>query len=123
MSTKEATTRFKLNRLLEPAGWWFYTAGDQPENIWLEPSAATGNAAFYQRDSFAIEVTIPPQATQRAIVGGIYARPGSEPSLAPPHEVAARDGMGPPSRPGLEQPTTAKEPRGNGPENLREDSG
>ena len=41
MSTKEATTRFKLNRLLEPAGWWFYTAGDQPENIWLEPSAAT----------------------------------------------------------------------------------
>ena len=47
MSTKEATTRFKLNRLLEPAGWSFcMRRATSRRSIWLEPRAATGNAAF-----------------------------------------------------------------------------
>lgn len=40
MSDKEATARIKINRLLEAAGWRFFTDGSGPANIRLEPSAA-----------------------------------------------------------------------------------
>jgi type I restriction enzyme R subunit len=35
---KEATARIKINRLLEAAGWRFFSEGDAPANIRLEPS-------------------------------------------------------------------------------------
>ena len=38
MSDKEATARIKINRLLETAGWRFFTEGNVPANIRLEPS-------------------------------------------------------------------------------------
>jgi type I restriction enzyme R subunit len=37
VSAKEATARIKINRLLEAAGWRFFSEGDQPANIQLEP--------------------------------------------------------------------------------------
>ncbi len=37
MPDKEATTRIKINRLLEAAGWRFFPEGTQPANIRLEP--------------------------------------------------------------------------------------
>lgn len=40
MSEKEATTRIKINKLLEAAGWRFFTEGSTPANIRLEPSVA-----------------------------------------------------------------------------------
>ena len=33
----EATTRIKINALLEAAGWRFFADGDKPANIRLEP--------------------------------------------------------------------------------------
>src|SRR5690348_11391415 len=36
MSDKEATARIKINKLLEAAGWRFFTEGDAPANICLE---------------------------------------------------------------------------------------
>ena len=36
----EATARLKINRLLEKAGWCFFTEGDKPANVRLEPSIA-----------------------------------------------------------------------------------
>ena len=36
----EATARLKVNRLLEKAGWRFFTEGDKPANVRLEPSIA-----------------------------------------------------------------------------------
>ena len=38
MSSKEATARIKINRLLEDAGWRFLADGNGPANIRLEPS-------------------------------------------------------------------------------------
>lgn len=38
MSTKEATARIKINKLLEDAGWRFFLKGGKPANIQLEPS-------------------------------------------------------------------------------------
>jgi type I restriction enzyme R subunit len=38
MSTKEATARIKINKLLEAAGWRFFPQGSAPANICLEPS-------------------------------------------------------------------------------------
>jgi type I restriction enzyme R subunit len=38
MSEKEATARIKINKLLETAGWRFFTEGDKPANICLEPN-------------------------------------------------------------------------------------
>ncbi|NTW88867.1 MAG: DEAD/DEAH box helicase family protein, partial [Desulfobulbaceae bacterium] len=38
MSTKEATARIKINKLLEAAGWRFFAEGSAPANIQLEPS-------------------------------------------------------------------------------------
>ena len=38
MSQNEATARIKINRLLESAGWRFFSQGDKPANISLEPS-------------------------------------------------------------------------------------
>lgn len=35
---KEATARIKINKLLEAAGWRFFTDGDKPANICLEPN-------------------------------------------------------------------------------------
>lgn len=40
MSEKEATARIKINKLLEVAGWRFFSEGGQPANIRLEPSVA-----------------------------------------------------------------------------------
>ena len=37
MSDKEATARIKINKLLEAAGWRFFSEGDAPANIRLEP--------------------------------------------------------------------------------------
>lgn len=37
MSLKEATARIKINKLLEVAGWRFFTDGKLPANIQLEP--------------------------------------------------------------------------------------
>lgn len=36
MSSKEATARIKINKLLEAAGWRFFAEGDAPANIRLE---------------------------------------------------------------------------------------
>jgi type I restriction enzyme R subunit len=38
MSGKEATARIKINKLLEAAGWRFFSEGNAPANICLEPS-------------------------------------------------------------------------------------
>lgn len=38
MSVKEATSRIKINKLLEVAGWRFFAEGKLPANIQLEPS-------------------------------------------------------------------------------------
>ncbi|BEQ13142.1 hypothetical protein [Desulfoferula mesophila] len=38
MSFKEATARIKINKLLEAAGWRFFSEGGKPANIRLEPS-------------------------------------------------------------------------------------
>lgn len=38
MSSKEATARIKINKLLEAAGWRFFADGKFPANIQLEPS-------------------------------------------------------------------------------------
>lgn len=38
MSQKEATARIKINKLLEVAGWRFFSEGNAPANIRLEPS-------------------------------------------------------------------------------------
>ncbi len=38
MSSKEATARIKINKLLESAGWRFFADGDSPANIRLEPN-------------------------------------------------------------------------------------
>jgi len=38
MANKEATARIKINKLLESAGWLFFTEGSSPANIRLEPS-------------------------------------------------------------------------------------
>src|SRR2546422_6109200 len=35
---KEATARIKINKLLEAAGWRFFSDGNKPANISLEPS-------------------------------------------------------------------------------------
>ena len=35
---KEATARIKIDKLLELAGWRFFTAGPLPANTRLEPS-------------------------------------------------------------------------------------
>lgn len=41
MSTpKEATARIKINRLLEGAGWRFFSEGNSPANVLLEPGVA-----------------------------------------------------------------------------------
>ena len=37
---KEATARIKINKLLEAAGWRFFSEGAQPANICLEPKVA-----------------------------------------------------------------------------------
>ena len=37
MSDKEATARIKINKLLEAAGWRFFSEGDAPANSRLEP--------------------------------------------------------------------------------------
>ncbi len=37
MTVKEATTRIKINKLLEAAGWRFFADGKSPANIQLEP--------------------------------------------------------------------------------------
>jgi len=38
MANKEATARIKINKLLEAAGWRFFSQGSAPANIRLEPS-------------------------------------------------------------------------------------
>ena len=38
MTSKEATARIKINKLLEVAGWRFFADGKSPANIQLEPS-------------------------------------------------------------------------------------
>lgn len=38
MSDKEATARIKINKLLEAAGWRFFSEGNKPANVRLEPS-------------------------------------------------------------------------------------
>ena len=38
MAVKEATARIKINKLLETAGWRFFSDGQNPANIQLEPS-------------------------------------------------------------------------------------
>ena len=38
MTNKEATARIKINKLLEFAGWRFFSEGNMPANICLEPS-------------------------------------------------------------------------------------
>ena len=38
MTSKEATARIKINKLLEAAGWRFFADGASPANIQLEPS-------------------------------------------------------------------------------------
>ena len=38
MPDREATTRIRINKLLEAAGWSFFPKGDAPANIRLEPS-------------------------------------------------------------------------------------
>jgi len=35
---KEANARIKINNLLETAGWRFFSTGDAPATIQLEPS-------------------------------------------------------------------------------------
>jgi len=44
VSEKEATARIKINKLLEAAGWRFFTAGGEPANIRLEPSVTIKSA-------------------------------------------------------------------------------
>ena len=39
---KEASTRIKINRLLENAGWRFFVDENGPANIQLEPSVKLG---------------------------------------------------------------------------------
>src|SRR5690606_11450272 len=41
---KEATARIKINKLLEAAGWRFFSEGDQPANIRLEPNVTVKSA-------------------------------------------------------------------------------
>ena len=41
MPKKEATARIKINRLLEAAGWRFFSEGRAPANIYLEQSITT----------------------------------------------------------------------------------
>jgi len=40
VSDKEATSRIKVNKLLEAAGWRFFPEGSAPANIYLEPSVS-----------------------------------------------------------------------------------
>jgi type I restriction enzyme R subunit len=44
VSEKEATARIKIDKLLEAAGWRFFSEGDQPANIRLEPSVTVKSA-------------------------------------------------------------------------------
>jgi type I restriction enzyme R subunit len=44
VSEKEATARIKINKLLEAAGWRFFSEGDQPANVRLEPSVTVKSA-------------------------------------------------------------------------------
>jgi type I restriction enzyme R subunit len=41
---KEATSRIKINKLLEAAGWRFFPDGKGPANIQLEPSVTIKTA-------------------------------------------------------------------------------
>jgi type I restriction enzyme, R subunit len=41
MTAKEATARIKINKLLEAAGWRFFSNGSAPVNIHLEPNSPT----------------------------------------------------------------------------------
>ena len=38
MASKEATARIKINKLLEAAGWRFFSEEGHPANICLEPA-------------------------------------------------------------------------------------
>ena len=40
MNHKEATARIKINKLLESAGWRFFSDGALPANIQLEPGVS-----------------------------------------------------------------------------------
>ncbi len=40
MPEKEATARIKINKLLEAAGWRFFSVDGAPANIRLEPTVA-----------------------------------------------------------------------------------
>ncbi|MBS3948726.1 MAG: DEAD/DEAH box helicase family protein [Dethiobacter sp.] len=44
MRGKEATARIKINKLLEAAGWRFFTDGGKPANIRLEPGVTVKSA-------------------------------------------------------------------------------
>ena len=44
MANKEATARVKINKLLEAAGWRFFSEGNSPANIRLEPSVTVKSA-------------------------------------------------------------------------------
>ncbi|MDD2597637.1 MAG: DEAD/DEAH box helicase family protein [Kiritimatiellae bacterium] len=46
MSSKEATARIKINRLLEEAGWRFFANAGGPANIQLEPSVTLTKQAI-----------------------------------------------------------------------------
>ncbi len=44
MPNKEATARIKINKLLEAAGWRFFSDGNMPANVQLEPSVTIKTA-------------------------------------------------------------------------------
>jgi type I restriction enzyme R subunit len=46
LSAKEANARIKINNLLEAAGWRFFSKGDAPANIQLEPSVTVKQNAL-----------------------------------------------------------------------------
>ena len=46
MASKEATSRIKINRLLDEAGWRFFDDANGPANIVLEPNVKISTKAF-----------------------------------------------------------------------------
>ena len=59
MTSKEATARIKINKLLEVAGWRFFAEGKSPANIQLEPSITI--KTFFNRPSKMLVMHMQPK--------------------------------------------------------------
>ena len=72
MSAKEATARIKINKLLETASWRFFPEGSVPANIRFEQKAVGVTLKNLNQGILsALEIPLPPLATQQAIVSEI----------------------------------------------------